>query len=305
MLKLSKDKIDNAEKYIKANCRPLESARFDLIFKNGPAEQVIKELKMFQNSDGGFGHVLEPDSLVPDSSALATSLAFQIMDEIPTPDEEMIKSAIKYLEATFNPDFQGWYIMPKEVNNYPHAIWWNWDKEKEEKSVKEWWGNPSAELIGYLSKYKQLVTTLNVDDLIERAIAYIESRDKFTDEHEIYCYIRLYKHLSPEQGKRFEPKLIEATKSLVALDLEKWKDYSPQPLHFADNPNFFLYEAVKDGIEANLDYMVNNMTENGIWEPNWTWRQFDEFWPKQKVQWEGILTIQNLKILYAYDRVEK
>lgn len=305
MLKLSKDKIDNAEKYIKANCRSLEYARFNLFFKNGPTEPVIEELKKFQNADGGFGHALEPDFMLPDSSPLSTSIAFQFLDEIKNPDKDMVHKAVQYLEKVFVKERSRWFAISEAVNDYPHAVWWHWDKEKKQTVIDESWANPSAELIGFLNTYREHVTTLNVDELTEYAISWWEKKEEFTSEHDVYCYIRLYRHLPQDLAIRLEKNLIEATKKLVAYDPEKWKSYTPQPLHFANSPNFFLYDVVKDGVETNLDYLINTVNENGVWGPNWTWRQYENVWPQQKVKWEGVITIQNLKVLAAYDRIEK
>lgn len=98
MKTISQDQVNKAGEYIKKNCRPLEKARFDYLFANGKSETIIKELRIFQNSDGGFGRGLESDFLLPDSSPMATTIAFQFLDEITDPGEEVIKKAIKYLE---------------------------------------------------------------------------------------------------------------------------------------------------------------------------------------------------------------
>ena len=106
-------------------------------------------------------------------------------------------------------------------------------------------------------------------------------------------------------GKLLEGKLIEATRKLVTYDIEKWKTYTPQPIHFADSPKFFLYDTVKEGIGNNLDYLVDTINKDGVWTPNWTWHQYDDEWEKSKIKWQGILTIRNLKILNRYGRIEK
>lgn len=306
MLKLKVNQISKAEKYLAKNCRSLEQARFEYLFRNGEVKQYVNQLGKYQNTDGGFGKVLEPDFLLPDSSPLATSLAFQFLSEIPdTTTGGLIKKAVEYLETTFDKTRNGWFAVPKEVNDYPHAVWWNWDKDKKQTVIDQCWGNPSAELIGYLWKYRKFVTKLDVDELLEYAIHYWIAKTEFPSEHEVYSYIWLYKCLLPEKGRLLEEKLIEATRKLVTYDVEKWKTYTPQPIHFADSPDCFLYETVKEGIEKNLEYLINTVNKNGVWSPNWTWRQYDSEWEKAKIKWQGNLTIRNLKILANYDRIEK
>src|SRR6056297_439385 len=74
-----------ARRYIAAECAPLYLARFDFHFSSGNPTEVIDSvkdaLKAYQNSDGGFGHCLGPDFLLPDSSPMATTIAFQILEE--------------------------------------------------------------------------------------------------------------------------------------------------------------------------------------------------------------------------------
>jgi hypothetical protein len=305
MIKISQEKIQKAENYIKRNCRPLEQARFAYLFKNGTADNVIEELKKNQNTDGGFGNGLEPDFLLPDSSPLATTLAFQFLNEMTESDDEMVKKAIKYFGNNFVKSRNGWFAASKEINKYPHAPWWNWDNEKKQTSIDESWGNPSAEIIGYLWKYQKYLSQLDIHKLVAYAINYWNTKTYFDSEHEVYCFIRLYKHLPPEQREKLEKTLIKATKKLVIFDSISWDNYVPQPIHFADSPNFFLFEAVKEGIETNLDYLVTSINENGVWSPNWSWGQYEAEWEKSKIEWQGILTVRNLRILHDYDRIEK
>lgn len=306
MVKITEKQIDKAEEYLRENCRPLEQARLGYLFRNGDVKQYIEELKKYQNSDGGFGNGLEPDFLLPYSSPLATSLAFQFLSEIPEPQaSDLIEKAIGYLENTLNKERNNWFAVPKEVNDYPHAVWWNWDPETKQTVIDESWGNPSAELIGYLWKYRKYATILDVDSLVDYAIQYWANKTDFPSEHEVYSYIWLYRCLPPEKAKLLEEKLIEATNKLVTYDVDKWKTYTPQPIHFADSPGFFLYDTVKEGIDKNLDYLIETIDGNGVWSPNWTWRQYGEEWEKSKIKWQGILTIRNLKILSNYGRIEK
>jgi len=301
---LPPDTLKKAHDFIQTNCRPLELARFEFLFNHGSSDKVLEELKKFQNPDGGFGHGLEPDSTHPESSPLATTIAFQILEDLKSPDLELIKKAVEYFENTFDKDRHGWFAMDDKVNNYPHAIWWNWDPVKRQTPIDEHWGNPTAEIVGYLFKYRQFLKTLDIDELVNFTINYWVNQTEFKSEHEAYCFIRLHKNLPKELAKKLEPNLIKATQKLVAFDKNKWSQYLPQPLHFTSSPDFFLYNVVKDSINENLDYLISSVTSDGVWLPHWTWYQYDQEWEIQKIVWSGILTIQNLKTLRAYHRID-
>ncbi len=101
--KLSAAKRDKAVNYIKAQGRPLERALYAYHFEGGSAAAVMDELRSFQNKDSGFGHALEPDLRLNDSSVIATTVALQRMLETHVPsDHPLVESACKYLRDTYN-----------------------------------------------------------------------------------------------------------------------------------------------------------------------------------------------------------
>ena len=77
-------------------------ARFESIFHGAGEIHILDELRKFQNNDGGFGHGLEPDWRSSESSALCTSIAFQIMrDHGVSREDKMVRSPAKTKCLTF------------------------------------------------------------------------------------------------------------------------------------------------------------------------------------------------------------
>lgn len=70
---------DKAKNFIYKNARPIDIARWKYLFENGSKEEVITVLRSYQNDDGGFGNVLEPDYLNPNSSPVQTWVAMEII----------------------------------------------------------------------------------------------------------------------------------------------------------------------------------------------------------------------------------
>ncbi|RBP06642.1 hypothetical protein [Rossellomorea aquimaris] len=60
-MKLTIQQWNSAASYIKTHARPLEQKLFTFFFEEGTKEEAIIELAHFQNTDGGFGHCIEPD----------------------------------------------------------------------------------------------------------------------------------------------------------------------------------------------------------------------------------------------------
>ena len=141
MLKLSNKSFFKVSYLLKNNARDLEKYLYEYYFEHGKSEDVVEELKKYQNDDGGFGKALESDFRQPNSSPIATSIGIRLLSEIEeTKDiKDIIKSAIRYLEVTFNDKRNGWYAVTKEVNNYPHAPWWHYDEEKDMTIIDKNW----------------------------------------------------------------------------------------------------------------------------------------------------------------------
>ena len=66
-----------ASAFIAASARPIDRSVFNVLFGEGDPALVGDNLETFRNADGGFGHGLEPDKLIPDSQALDVEIEFQ------------------------------------------------------------------------------------------------------------------------------------------------------------------------------------------------------------------------------------
>src|SRR5215510_6949861 len=128
---LTKSAFERGKQFIKTQRRPLDVARLHFHFEGGPASAVFAELKKLQNVDGGFGHALETDLRAPESSAVCTSIAFHILRDVGEKSQNLSGPAIQYLLRTFEGDKFRWRIIPKEVENSPHAPWWSQDGLEE------------------------------------------------------------------------------------------------------------------------------------------------------------------------------
>ncbi|PFA67724.1 hypothetical protein CN378_09370 [Bacillus sp. AFS015802] len=60
-MKLSTEQWNKGKAYIQQNARALEQKLFNYYFEEGSKDEAIEELSTYQNTDGGFGHSIEPD----------------------------------------------------------------------------------------------------------------------------------------------------------------------------------------------------------------------------------------------------
>lgn len=305
MKKLSKTAFKEASEFIKEEGRLLEKAVFTYRFEKPNEYGIIDELKKFQNEDGGFGNALEPDFRLSYSSPMATSVALQHLITVAHKEEarSMIKAAVEYLEDKYDEKRHGWYAVPKSVNDYPHTPWWEYNDKTGRSVIDENWGNPSAELIGYLYKYRIFLKKLNADNLVDYAINYFNNLNKTESFHEVYCFIRLHKALPADKSAVLEQKIKEAVDELVCRDSSKWKDnYVAKPLDFVfDRGN--KYGISDELIDLNLDFLVDTLERDKIILPSWG----DSFYtsglkPAWK-EWIGVGTLKALIVLDKFNRI--
>lgn len=293
--------------YLESNCRKLELEILRYNFFDGSVKGIVEELKKYQNSDGGFGNALESDYRMPASSPLATTMALRILEKLTFDyEEKILEEAIHYLERTFNPERKAWFAASKEINNYPRAVWWNYDEKQGGVSIDKNWGNPSIEIIGYLFKYRNYLERTDIKSLVANALEYINNlKSEDSEEHEIYCFLHFYELIDREDKEKIKDKLKELVKFKMNINKDEWEKYVPQPINFIYSKNSFLYEEYKEVLHENLMFLYDKKTQDLIWEPTWEWYQFEEEWKKAKKEWIGVLTVNYLKLFDEFNMILK
>lgn len=298
-------------KFFKNEARGLEKSIFNYYFQNGNEEEVIQELRKYQNPDGGFGHGLESDFRLPLSSPIATSVGVRILSELDGLSEgkkmdksasikEMIKLALGYFEDSYNEQRKGWFALIREVNNYPHTPWWHYDEESNMTVIDKNWGNPSAEIIAYLYKYREHVRNLDIDYLVTFALEYIMGKENFDSENELFCYIKLYEVLPEDFRKRLEPEITRGVSQVVEYDNEKWTEYVPLPLDFVPGPESCNFGVDEEKIKENLDYYQDIIGQDKVIIPSWGDSFYQGGLQPAYNEWKGVLTLKVLKTLDNY-----
>jgi len=309
MLKLSNKSFEIISQNLKEKARPLDIARFNYHLDKGSQENLIKEIKKYQNENGGFGNALEPDFRLPLSTPMATSIALRHLSKVDSSKSAhtLIKKAVSYLEASYDNDRNGWYAVTKEVNDYPHTPWWHFDQEKKITVIDENWGNPSAELLAYLLRYKDYLKQIDLDTLVKKAVKNIQHKKKYQSENEIYCYLKLYEEIDSKKKVQLKGSISDGIKQLVVYDQDKWQEYVPLPLDFVPVPKKERFGVSKSKMEANLDFyvkLIENSKESLI-KPPWGSSFYKEGLKDAYQEWQGNWTLKILIALDNYGRIVK
>ncbi|MDR7856764.1 hypothetical protein [Tissierella sp.] len=305
MRQLSKRTFNEINSYMNKEARGLERAIFNYYFNDTNGDDILDMLEKYQNPDGGFGRGIESDFMLLDSSPMATSIGLRYLNLLKDDHraQKMITKAIGYLEATFDEERNGWYSVPITVNDYPHAPWWEHREDIGMTVIDYSWGNPTAELIGYLYKYREYLTKLDIFSLINYAIEKLNERAEFNSEHEIFCYIRMYNIIDEEFSAQMEDTLKLAVSNLINVEEDQWTDYVPMPLKFIelDSENFFGID--NKFIDKNLDYLIAKLEENKKIFPTWEWNDYLDEWEIAKKDWIGNLTLEAVLALKKFNRI--
>src|SRR6056297_3528721 len=308
MKTLSKKGFDQSVNTIMQNGRALERAIVNLSFFNGSPDEVVKALAEYQNEDGGFGGAIELDFTLPLSSPMATSVGLRTISDHcrPVLPVDMIRKAFEYLKATFNESEQRWFSVPQQVNDFPHAPWWHFRADINMTVIDYSWGNPTAELIGYLLEFRDMAQGLDGDGLNRLALEKLEAKEAFQSEHEIYCYIPLYERQVDQSLKaRYEKKIKEAVQQLMCKDPDKWfSEYLPKPLDFVKDSGSERFGISEDLLKGHLDGIIDSLEQKGEISPTWEWGQYEDSWKESKKRWKAELTKRALLQLQSFGRIE-
>ncbi|WP_067621514.1 hypothetical protein [Alicyclobacillus acidiphilus] len=303
---LSKDAWRRARRFIDEHAREIDLSLAAFYFDGGSIDSVRHALQAYQNEDGGFGRAIEPDFRLPASSAMATTVGLQYAVELGlTARDPIVQRAIQYLLDTFDEAAQRWHAVPDEVNEYPHAPWWTFDPTTGRCGVEGTWANPNAEIVGYLWRYSALVPEPFLQAITDKAMTELDALPAPIDMHDFLCYQRLAESLSQSHRSHILARLAPSVHRTVAIDPAEWEGYAAKPLNIAWSPRSPFTPPLREAIDANLDYEIQHLGEDGAWHPNWSWfGEYEEDWAKAQVEWAGHLTVKTLKALRDFDRVE-
>ncbi|MCF7925522.1 MAG: hypothetical protein K9L26_03215 [Candidatus Izimaplasma sp.] len=270
-------------------CRELDITLIKSFYEDND-KAVLQALKQYQNGDGGFGHALEPDIQCPDSSVVATDTAVNILLHLKPSKavDDMLTQIIHYYETVYDPVKEIFPFVPKEVDNYPRAIWWNYD------TIHEFpYGNPNLEIIGFLALYRTMVKHLDVNYLVQKALDYLQKENfEKISMHTVLSALRFYERIDKSHQEEIYNVLDTLVNRTVEWDSEKWDDYVLEPYKVRAITKDFMtdkYEKVKKNIEHHEALLKKRLPT-----PKWSWYQYDDVFKTVRQDWIGLLTYEIL-----------
>jgi hypothetical protein len=276
-----------AREFVVREGRVLEQRLFAAVFDGADPRGVVDALLGFRNSDGGFGHGLEPDKRCPDSQPLDAQIAFETMDAAGHFEGELARAACDFLTSVADERGAVPPVLPS-IAAYPRADHWG---DGDYPSGL----NPTAAIAGLLHKHgvehpwRDRATRYCLDE-IERAPP--------EEAHTLRAALLLVEYLPGAEP--LAPLLSERIPTAAWFRADPHDpEYGLTPLHFAPTPDSPWRSLFADeDIEGHLDRLTGDQADDGGWPLTWEP-------PSQAsaLEWRAIETLRAVRVLRAYGRL--
>lgn len=289
--------LSRAEHFIWLTARVLEQRRFEYHFLDGDPSTVETALDAYRNTDGGYGHALEPDLRGPVSQPLHTAAAVQVLDSIGRCAGQRVERIGRYLTAVSTRDGALPAVHPS-LRGYPAAPF---------VPVVD---SPPSDLLAT----GPVVGTLHRNGVwhawLFRATDYcwetIERLDK-THPYEVLAALAFLEGVPDRSRARAAADRLGAVvreQRLVVTDPARTADfpvpegYAPGEHHyvtdFARTPGALARRWFSDAeMDAGLDHLENRQQDDGGWAVDRrTWAPGTEVESRPRVTLDALLTLR-------------
>lgn len=290
--------IEKAKLFIKSNARPLELALYKFYFENGSKEDVVNELLKYRNTDGGFGNAFEPDNWNPHSTPITTNDAIITLYRTDALDKDssVVKDIVHYLDShsSFNESMQRWLFAIDSNKNYPHAIWW----EKERDGITGF--NPTVSLAAFMVCYGRNEKKGYYSDIVRQGFKHLSASEKIGGD-ELKCYILAYELLRINDIYDIVPssyarELISAKlKETISPYTDRYgKEYLPLPSDFFSIYTDLADDDMKSLIDAEKSVLTQLQLNDGGFDISWKWYTKYEEFEQARAWWRPRITLDKL-----------
>lgn len=287
-LGIDADRFARARDFVLRNARLIDRHLFAYLFECGSNEAVREALRAYRNSDGGFGHALEPDKRCAESQPVDGEVALKILDLVDGFDDPMVLGICAWLGRTADASGGVPFVLPS-ANDYPHAPWWEAPPEPP-PSI-----NPTGSIVSVL--VKRGVAHPWVAQGTEFCWRTLEDQQP-TGFDDLRCAIAFLEQVDDRDRAsarltRIRDYLVHSNE--IEFDLSA-PGYVHPPLDWAPAPSGFGYSLFSsDQLIQGLAALVNAQRDDGGWPIKWP-----AISPGVELEWRGRVTIDALLTLRAY-----
>ena len=284
--------LEATQTFILSNARLLERQLFAFHFQQGNPDRVRAALLAYQNADGGFGNALEPDKRTSSSQPIDQEIALRVLDDIGF-DTGIALQICDFLETITTAEGGVPFVLPT-VRDAPRAEWWNTDLDEPSASI-----NPTASIAGLLHKYEIRHPWLNrATDYCWQYVEHLQ----ISNGHDFLCVQLFLEHVADRE--RAEHAFERMSTQLMAGGHITYdpsaSGYVLMPLVYAPSPQNMSHRLFDTTtIQRHLAALASQQQMDGGWPISWP-----AVSPVCELEYRGIVTLNTLKTLKAYDYIE-
>jgi hypothetical protein len=287
-----------AAAFVTASARVLDQRRLERLFQDGPASAVRDAVAAYRNSDGGFGHALEPDGRAPGSQPPAMEMALRILDEADAWDEDLVRGGCDWLAAVAPAEGGAAFVEAGPLAGGPHAPWWVPEEGHPASLVATGLIAGTLHARGFSHPWLDGATEVMWNRIGKLGA---DMPAGIGGGYEMFGVLAFLQHVpdrnrAREEFGRVGPLILD--REMVALDPEAHGEVHGV-LAFAPEPDSLARALFDDAtVAAHLDHLAGGQRDDGGWTFNWpAWS------PDAERDWRGFLTVGNLRILRANGRL--
>jgi len=280
-----------ARRFIYENARLVDRAAYEVAFEGAPTSRLVDTLLSYANSDGGFGHALEPDLRSPSSQPLHTEMALTILQQSGAREPAIANRCCEFLASVAGADDALPAFLPGALE-YPAAAHWQ----------SGFGGVPT------LDRTLGIVALLHWHGArhpwFERAMrACLDHLPgaTITDAHHLLYAVQFASTVldSTERTRALRRLLDALHRAQFFVADTPVARYGLTPLQYAsrpDHPAHILFD--QELIERHLDDLAASQMPDGGWPIR--------FQPPSEgalIEWRGRWTVEALLVLREYKRI--
>jgi hypothetical protein len=287
-----------AAAFIADSARVVDQRRFGRMFQDGPASAVRDAVAAYRNSDGGFGHALEPDCRAPGSQPPAMEMALRILDEADAWDEDLVRGGCDWLTAVAPAEGGAAFVEAGPLAGWPHAPWWVPEEGHPASLVATGLIAGSLHSRGFSHPWLDGATEVMWNRIGKLGA---DMPGGIGGGYEMFGVLAFLQHV-PDRDRaretfgRVGPLILD--REMVGLDPEATGEVHGV-LSFAPEPDSLARALFDDAtVGAHLDHLARGQQDDGGWTFNWpAWS------PAAERDWRGFLTVDALRTLRANGRL--
>ena len=286
-MKLSREDFGRARDYLMAHGRPLEQSLFRHCFENGPASEALGALRAHQAPEGGFFGMGEGPIDAP--SPIGSVVAFEHLTDLKAPSSEpLVQNGIRYFIETYD---RGYAVWPEQVPDAGYLA----------NNLPLHWGNPSAEIVGFLWFYRDLVPAGFLTEVTDLAMTNFRLVGDDLASCAGQCFLRCAEFLpQPYRDEILDAMIGGIARRSIECDYTKWdSEYFFKPYWYAMTPASPLYPVLREEVDRCLDFDIRTQEPDGS-----AWLTFSAGGESRRI-WKSVWTLESLRALKAYGRIER